>query len=121
VYRRGVVSEETLFDRILRKEIPAEAVYEDEDVLAFRDINPQAPVHVLVIPKKKMISVADFRKAEALDVGRFLQGVSRTAESLGLDENGYRVVFNTGPDALQTVEYVHAHILAGRKLGWPPG
>jgi histidine triad (HIT) family protein len=115
------MTEDTLFDKILRKEIPSEPVYEDEWVYAFRDINPQAPVHVLVVPKARMSSFAELKDASPGDAAAFIQGVSRVADHLGLEENGYRVVFNTGRDALQTVEYVHAHIIGGRRLTWPPG
>lgn len=115
------MAEDTLFDKILRKEIPSESVYEDDDVYAFRDINPQAPVHVLVIPKKRADGFADIKAMDAAEVGRFMQGVSRVAAELGLEKNGYRVVFNTGRDALQTVDYIHAHIIGGRRLSWPPG
>ncbi|MCA1753867.1 MAG: histidine triad nucleotide-binding protein [Spirochaeta sp.] len=115
------MSDDTLFDKILRKEIPAEVVYEDESVLAFYDINPQAPVHVLVVPKARFCNVSELKDGDAETVGRFMMGVSHVAEKLGLTERGYRVVFNTGPDALQTVEYLHAHILGGRSMEWPPG
>jgi histidine triad (HIT) family protein len=115
------MAEQTIFDRILAKEIPSDAVYEDEQIYAFRDINPQAPVHVLVIPRTRLQSFADLKNAEVETVASFMQGVSRVAEKLGLEAGGYRVVFNTGADALQTVPYIHAHILGGRKLGWPPG
>lgn len=113
--------EETIFDRILKKEIPADLVYEDENVIAFRDINPQAPVHVLVVPRTRMRSLADSPSHDPAVLGKFLQGIARTATALNLEENGYRVVFNTGRDALQTVEYVHAHLLGGRSMKWPPG
>lgn len=113
--------EETIFDRIIAGEIPADVVYRDDAVIAFRDINPQAPVHVLVVPLARMESIADAADQDPETLGRFLQGIAATARELGLEEKGYRVVFNTGRDALQTVQYVHAHILGGRKLGWPPG
>jgi histidine triad (HIT) family protein len=113
--------EETLFDQILRGTVPSEAVYEDDEVYAFKDINPQAPVHVLVIPKKKLESFADVREADAEAVGTFMKRVSHVASQLGLEENGYRVVFNTGPQAQQSVLYLHAHILGGRQMSWPPG
>jgi histidine triad (HIT) family protein len=113
--------EDTLFDQILAGNIPSESVYEDDEVYAFKDINPQAPVHVLVIPKKKLESFAEVKQADAASVGAFMQGVSRVAAELGLEENGYRVVFNTGPEAQQTVMYLHAHILGGRQMTWPPG
>jgi len=115
------MANDTLFDKILRKEIPSEAVYEDDHVYAFADINPQAPVHVLVIPKTRNESFADLKDADALETGHFMQGVARVAKHLGLEEKGYRVVFNTGRDALQSVQYLHAHILGGRGLKWPPG
>ncbi len=115
------MSEETIFDKILKNEIPSEKVFENEHVLAFRDIEPQAPIHVLVIPKRKMESFADLADADPRDVAAFMQGVARVARELGLDENGYRVVFNTGRDGLQTVQYIHAHILGGRSMKWPPG
>jgi histidine triad (HIT) family protein len=114
------MAEQTVFDKILAGEIPSKKVYEDEDVYAFHDIEPQAPVHVLVIPKRKRANVSELAQADAEEAGRFLAGVARVAAELDL-ENGYRVVMNTGPDALQSVEYVHAHIIGGRKLGWPPG
>ena len=115
------MAEDTLFDKILRREIPSEAVYEDDDVYAFRDINPQAPVHVLVIPKSRAESFIDLRDADPGEVGKFMMGVSRVAAELGLEKDGYRVVFNTGHNGLQTVQYLHAHILGGRRLKWPPG
>lgn len=113
---------DTIFDKIVNGEMKADFVYEDEHVVAFRDINPQAPVHVLVVPRRRMESIADAADSEDLpDLGAFMRGIARTARTLGLDEKGYRVVLNTGADALQTVAYVHAHILGGRKMGWPPG
>jgi histidine triad (HIT) family protein len=115
------MAETTLFDKILAGEIESESVYDDDSVYAFRDINPQAPVHVLVIPKHKLRSFADVRETDATLVGEFMKGVSRVAAQLGLEEGGYRVVFNTGPDAQQTVHYLHAHIIGGRALSWPPG
>jgi histidine triad (HIT) family protein len=112
---------ESLFDKILAKKIPAHVVYEDDVVLAFHDIAPQAPVHVLVIPKKKWTSTADFMHACEEEVGAYMTRVARVAELLDLNSSGYRVVFNHGSDAQQSVPYVHAHILGGRMLGWPPG
>ena len=111
----------TLFDRILAREVPAQVVYEDEQVLAFRDINPQAPVHVLVIPKQKVARFAELPSRSADEVGAFFIGVARVAAELGLDGPGYRIVVNNGRDGQQTVEYLHAHILGGRGLTWPPG
>ncbi len=113
--------EETIFDKIIAGETEVDTVFENEHVVAFRDINPQAPVHVLVIPRTRMESIAQATDHSPEVLGRLIQGVALTARSLGLEKNGYRVVFNTGRDALQTVQYVHAHILAGRKMAWPPG
>ena len=115
------MKDDTIFDKILRKEMPSKAVYEDDTVYAFEDLNPQAPVHVLVIPRNRLASFADIREADPALVGEFMRGVSRVARHLELEEDGYRVVFNTGPDALQSVQYIHAHILGGRKMKWPPG
>ena len=115
------MSENTIFDKILRREIPAQIVHEDEAVLAFRDIQPQAPVHVLVIPKKKLSHFSDLASAPAEDVAAFFSSIAKVAQQLGLEKNGYRVVINNGRDAQQSVEYIHAHILGGRALSWPPG
>jgi len=113
--------EETIFEKILKGEIPAETVYEDDNVLAFKDINPQAPVHVLVIPKKKVASFNDLKDLSTEDTGKFLKGVSHVAVSLGLAGDGYRIVLNCGSNGQQTVEYLHAHILGERQMKWPPG
>ncbi len=113
--------EDTIFDKILRKEIPAKIAYEDDDVLAFHDIDPQAPVHVLVIPKKKRTGVKTFPRASAEEIGTYMIAVAKVASHLDLDTDGYRVVFNQGRNGQQSVDYVHAHILGGRTLKWPPG
>jgi histidine triad (HIT) family protein len=122
VSREGYsVGETTIFDKILAGEAPADVVHDDADVLAFRDVNPQAPVHVLVIPKRKVRSFADLADSDAAVTGEFLKSVARVAAALGLDGDGYRVVFNCGRHGQQTVAYLHAHILGGRQLKWPPG
>lgn len=110
-------NQDTIFDKILRRDFPAAIVHEDEDVLAFKDISPQAQVHVLVIPKKRATSFADFKDRDPAETGRFFAGVSRVAAALGLEPDGYRVVLNAGQHAGQTVYYVHAHILGGEPLG----
>jgi histidine triad (HIT) family protein len=115
------VSEKTIFDKILAREIPAKVAFENEHVLAFHDIQPQAPVHVLVIPKIKVARFSDLPAQSATDTGLFFQQVARVAEHLGLTHDGYRVVVNCGKNGQQTVEYIHAHILGGRMMGWPPG
>ncbi|MDA3811899.1 MAG: histidine triad nucleotide-binding protein [Spirochaetaceae bacterium] len=113
--------EETIFDKILRGDIPSDKVYEDENILAFRDISPQAPVHVLVIPKKKITDFSNLKDLAPEECGLFLQGVSKVAVKLGLAEEGYRIVLNSGKNGQQTVEYLHAHILGERQMSWPPG
>lgn len=113
--------EETIFDKILAGSSPADIVYEDDHVLAFRDINPQAPVHVIVIPRKKVCDFNEIRESDPRDTGLFFQSVSRAAGALGLDGEGYRIVVNCGKHGQQTVEYLHAHILGERQMSWPPG
>lgn len=110
----------TIFKRIIDHEIPADIVYEDDDVLAFRDTNPQAPVHVLVIPRKEIASIADAGDEDAVLLGKLLIVVRDLARQFGL-ENGYRVVINSGADGGQTVPHLHVHLLGRRALHWPPG
>lgn len=110
--------EANVFARILRGEIPCQKVYEDEWALAFRDINPQAPVHVLVIPKGRYCSLADFTKdASEAEIAGFWRAVGRVGRSLGLESTGYRVLANIGPDSGQEVAHFHAHIFGGGPLG----
>jgi histidine triad (HIT) family protein len=107
-----------VFARILRSEIPCERIYEDEFALAFPDIRPQAPRHVLVIPKGKYVSITDFgAQATAEEITGFFRAVSLVAEKLGVAGSGYRMIANAGPDSLQEVPHFHVHILGGRKLG----
>jgi histidine triad (HIT) family protein len=112
---------ETIFSRIIRREIPADIVYEDELALAFKDINPQAPVHILVIPKKPIINVAEAESEDRDLLGHLLLVAKQVAEQAGLKTNGYRVVINNGSDGGQTVFHLHLHILGGRQMTWPPG
>jgi len=111
---------ETIFSKIIRKEIPADIVYEDDLALAFRDIAPQAPVHILVIPKKPLPQLADAEPDDHALMGHLLLTVKRVAKQEGL-EKGYRVVINNGSDGGQTVDHLHLHILGGRQMQWPPG
>ena len=111
---------DTLFSKIIRREIPADIVYEDDLCLAFRDITPQAPIHILVIPKKPIPSLADASSDDLALLGHLLLTVSTIAASEGLT-NGYRTVINTGIDGGQTVYHLHVHLLGGRSLSWPPG
>jgi histidine triad (HIT) family protein len=109
-----------LFCKIVSREVAAEIVHETDDILAFKDVRPVAPVHVLVIPKRHLASLDDSPPDEAL-LGRLLVGVRTVAEKLGLGVSGYRVVLNTGADGGQSVFHLHAHVLGGRAMTWPPG
>jgi histidine triad (HIT) family protein len=111
---------ETIFSKIIRKEIPVDIVYEDDLALAFRDIQPQAPVHILIIPKQPIESLAAAKASDANLLGHLLFVVKQVADREGLD-NGYRVVVNTGEDGGQTVFHLHLHLLGQRAMAWPPG
>lgn len=111
---------DTIFSKIIRREIPANIVYEDDLVLAFKDINPQAPVHIILIPKKPIPKLAEAESEDQALLGHLLLTASHIAEEAGL-ENGYRVVINTDADGGQSVYHLHLHILGGRAMGWPPG
>jgi histidine triad (HIT) family protein len=111
----------TIFDMIISREIPAEIVYEDDAVLAFRDIKPQAPVHVLFIPKRAIATLDAATKEDAELIGRLALAAADYARREGFAERGYRVVMNCNADGGQTVFHIHLHLLAGRALGWPPG
>lgn len=114
------MSGKTIFQRIIDKEIQAKIAYEDELCLAFHDVKPQAPVHVLVIPKRPIISVGHLTAEDQTLAGHLLLVAKKVADQLGLS-GGYRVVANTGPDGGQSVDHLHFHILGGRQMGWPPG
>lgn len=114
------MSTPTIFEKIIAREIPAKIVYEDEWVLAFHDVHPQAPVHVLLIPKKPVPSLDHLSAVDAPMLGHLMLSIKKIAESLGLAK-GYRVVANCGPDGGQSVDHLHFHILGGRALAWPPG
>src|SRR5215468_10633795 len=110
----------TLFERIIAREIPADIVYEDDLVLAFRDIKPAAPVHVLIIPKKPIPRIAEAKPEDHQVLGHLLLKAGEVAKKLGLN-HGFRLVFNNGPDAGEAVPHLHCHILGGRAMSWPPG
>ena len=113
--------EETIFDKIISKEIPSDIVYEDDNYLAFKDINPQAPIHILIIPKKRIATINDIDKADAESIGNMILIAKNIAKSLDIDEDGYRLVFNCNNYGGQTVYHIHLHLLGGRQFGWPPG
>ena len=111
---------DTIFGKIIRREIPANIVYEDDLCLAFTDVNPQAPTHILVIPKKPIPKLEKAQEDDQNLLGHLLVTVKKVAQQAGLN-NGYRVVINNGNDGGQTVDHLHLHILGGRSLSWPPG
>jgi histidine triad (HIT) family protein len=111
----------TLFQKIIDREIPAKIAHEDEHCIAIHDINPQAPVHVLVIPKRVIPRVAAAQPADAATLGHLLLTAASLARQLGVAESGYRLVINNGPDGGETVPHMHVHLLGRRHLGWPPG
>jgi histidine triad (HIT) family protein len=110
-----------LFCKIINREIPGSIVYEDEQVLAFNDINPQAPSHVLVVPRRHIASLNDLQPGEDQIVGELVRRAAAIAQERGIAASGFRTVFNTGRDAGQTVSHIHLHLLGGRSLAWPPG
>ena len=112
---------DNLFEKIIRREIPADIVFENDDVLAFRDIDPQAPVHILVIPKRRIATINDLEPGDAELVGRLVLAAREIAAEEGLSENGYRLVLNCNRDGGQSVYHIHLHLLGGRRMTWPPG
>ena len=109
-----------LFCKILDREIPVEVVYEDDQVLAFRDINPQAPFHCLIIPRKHIATLNDIADADQALVGHMIQAAGTIAKQQGFDQNGFRTVFNCNTHGGQTVYHIHLHLLGGKPMGWPP-
>ncbi|MCG2580832.1 MAG: histidine triad nucleotide-binding protein [Marinobacter sp.] len=111
---------ETIFTKIINREIPADILYEDDISLAFSDINPQAPVHFLVIPKKPIATINDLTEADRELVGHLYLVAAKIAREKGVADDGYRVVMNCGENSGQTVFHIHLHVLGGKPLGWPP-
>ena len=111
----------TLFEKIITREIPAAIVYEDDLVVAFHDIRPQAPTHVLIVPRKPIPRLAEATPEDHQVLGHLLLKAAEVANKLGLNQSGYRLVFNNGPDAGEAVPHLHCHILGGRPMTWPPG
>jgi histidine triad (HIT) family protein len=111
----------TLFEKIIAREIPAQIVYEDNQVLAFRDINPQAPTHALIVPKKPIPRLAEAKTEDQEMLGDLLLKAAEVARKLGLDKGGFRLVINNGADGGESVPHLHVHILGGRYMKWPPG
>ncbi len=115
------MADNCLFCRIVAGEIPADIIYEDDACLAFRDINPQAPVHVLIIPRQHIASLNEAEQSNEIALGGLLLAAAHVAEKEKLSEAGYRTVINTGADGGQSVFHLHVHVLGGRRLAWPPG
>lgn len=115
------MAESTIFTKIINREIPSDIVFESEEVLAFRDINPQAPTHILIIPKKPLKDVLAAGPDDAEVLGTLLLAAGHIVRSLGLEDEGFRLVVNNGASAGQTVFHLHVHLLAGREFRWPPG
>jgi histidine triad (HIT) family protein len=112
---------DNVFQKIVAREIPAQIVCEDDRVVAFRDNNPKAPVHLLIVPKKNIPRLSEAGPEDAAILGHLLLKAAEVAEKAGLKKSGYRLVINNGPDAGESVPHLHCHILGGRKLAWPPG
>ena len=112
---------QTIFERIIARDLPAKIVYEDEQVLAFHDVNPQAPVHILIVPKKAIPRMAFAGKSDQALLGHLLLKAAEVAARQGLNDGGYRLVINNGQHGGESVPHLHCHILGGRPLGWPPG
>ncbi len=111
----------TLFEKIIAREVPATIVYEDDLVLAFRDIKPQAPQHVLIVPKKPIPRIAEAKPEDHQILGHLLLKAAEVAKQLGVANSGFRLVFNNGPAAGEAVPHLHCHIIGGRAMSWPPG
>ena len=112
---------DTVFGKIIRGELPSDKVYEDDDVLAFKDLNPAAPVHILVIPKKHIVNAFDAEEEDAELLGKLILAAKKVAVDQGLEEDGFRLVINNGAGVGQSVFHIHAHVLGGRSFAWPPG
>ena len=112
----------TIFSKIINKEIPADIVYESDTILAFKDINPQAPIHILIIPKIEIPKVTDINgKEHAVLLGEMVDAANKIAKEMGIADDGFRLVFNCGDNGGQDVYHLHMHLLGGRKMNWPPG
>ena len=110
-----------IFCKIVNKEMKSQIIHEDEEILVFHDINPQAPVHVLVVPKKHISLITEMHEEDQKMFGKMIYIAKEVAQELGIASSGFRLVLNNGPDANQTVPHIHLHVIGGRRMGWPPG
>ena len=115
------MSQDTLFAKIARREIPAQIVYQDDEVTAFRDVKPEAPTHILIIPNKIVPTLNDATADDQMLLGKLILTAQKLAREMGIADSGYRIVMNCNADAGQSVFHIHLHLLGGRKLTWPPG
>ena len=111
----------TIFEKIIAREIPAKVIWEDDDAIAFEDVNPQAPVHVLIVPKRVIPRLSASTEKDRRLLGKLMGVAGELAKKLDIDKSGYRVVINSGPDAGESVPHLHVHLLGKRALAWPPG
>jgi histidine triad (HIT) family protein len=111
---------DSLFTKIIKREIPADIVYENENILAFKDINPKAPVHILIVPKKQIATINDATLEDIELLGKIILAGKEIAKQFGIDENGYRLIFNCNKHGGQTVFHIHCHLIGGKQLGWNP-
>ncbi|MGB9702354.1 MAG: histidine triad nucleotide-binding protein [Candidatus Kapaibacteriota bacterium] len=111
----------SIFTKIIKREIPADIVFENEEIIAIKDINPQAPVHILIIPKKEIPTINDLTAEDLPLIGKLVDVARQIAKEKGIEKDGYRLVFNVNEGAGQTVFHIHLHLIGGRKMNWPPG
>lgn len=111
----------SIFTKIIKREIPADIVFENEEIIAIKDINPQAPVHILIIPKKEIPTINDLTPDDLPLIGKLVDVARQIAKEKGIEKDGYRLVFNVNEGAGQTVFHIHLHLIGGRKMNWPPG
>ena len=115
------MEEETIFSQIIEKKKPAEIIFEDDEVVAFKDINPQAPVHVLIVPRKPIPKLTDADESDTAILGKMVMIARQIAKDFGLDQDGFRLLLNEGKNGGQTIYHLHFHLIGGRRLMWPPG
>lgn len=111
---------DSIFTKIVKREIPAEILFEDDDVIAFKDISPKAPVHILIVPKVQIPTINDLQEDDAVLIGKVILRAKDIAKKMGIDERGYRLIFNCNKEGGQTVFHIHLHLIGGKQLGWSP-